>query len=225
MKRFSPYFWIVSNPCFAVLGVEAQTQTVWRQSNKYAIPRIVFVNKMDKTGADFQRCIQSIESKLHTVALPVQMPIRTERGFIGVVDLIGMRKLTWDTTASEASLGKEFETTQLDSGDELYGEAMRWRVRLVETLAQANEEFAELLLDKYEMRYEGFDDNVLLEMYVRLANLQGGRVTPVLCGSSFKNVCVQPMMDAVVKYLPDPEESSKNKHSKYFGDDFNGKNF
>ncbi len=181
---------------------------------------------MDKKGASFQRCIESIEAKLKTVALPVQMPVfSTEQEFIGIVDLIGMKKLIWNTKASEATLGKDFETGKLEKTDDLYPEAVHWRVKLIEKLANVNEDFAELLLEKYDLKYDRIDDNILLETYLRMTNLKGFGVTPVLCGSSFRNMCVQPLMDAVIKYLPDPEESRNNFDSKYFGKDFKGRHF
>jgi len=102
------------------LGVEAQTQTVWRQSTKYAIPRIVFINKMDKPAADFEMCLQTIEKKLSTVPVALQMPLGKGKDFIGVIDLINMSKMTWDNKESEASRGKLYKLSALNKSDHYF---------------------------------------------------------------------------------------------------------
>lgn len=112
--------------------------TVWRQSEKYEIPRIVFINKMDKSGANFNKCVRSIEKKLKTIALPLQMPIHNEnRVFIGVVDLINMQKLTWNNSNnSKNNMGRSFDIKNIDIGDEIYSNAIKERTKLIETVAQ-----------------------------------------------------------------------------------------
>ena len=201
----------------ASAGVEAQTLSVWRQSNKYRIPRIVYVNKMDKLGADFQASIKSIEEKLNTVPLVVQLPVGEEKSFCGVIDLVNMKKLLWSARneSDNRSQGKQFDVKSLEASDEHYEMAVKSRARLVEKLAQANETFAEILLDQYNMEYEKVNDSILIDTYVRQACLSNS-ATPVLCGSSFKNIAVQPLMDAIVKYLPNPLDLEKNNFDKYF---------
>ena len=194
----------------ASAGVEAQTIGVWRQSNKYMIPRIAYVNKMDKQGANFEMCLKSIEKKLNTIALPLQMPIGAEKTFVGVVDLVSMHKLVWDLDKIQSDYGKTFQMRPMDKSDPHYEQAFKHRVRLIEKLAQIDEQFAEILLDKYQLVYEDMNDNILLDTHLRRTNLTC-RATPILCGSSFRNIGVQPLMDAVVKYLPSPDELEKNQ--------------
>jgi elongation factor G len=193
---------------------------VWRQSNKYRIPRIAYINKMDKYGADFSACVKSIEKKLSTTPILLQIPIGEQRDFRGVVDLIQMRKLLWDNEKSSQTKGMSFEITSLDekSDGELFERAWQTRIRMIEKLAQSNEQFAELLLDKFNLNYEKMNDNVLLETYLRQSSLKC-QITPVLCGSSFRNMAVQPLMDAIVKYLPCPYDLSKNNLEKYCGNE------
>jgi elongation factor G len=123
------------------LGVEAQTQTVWRQSTKYAIPRIVFINKMDKPAADFEMCLQTIEKKLSTVPVALQMPLGKGKDFIGVIDLINMSKMTWDNKESEASRGKLYKLSALNKSDHYFKRAQEKRVELIETLAMVNNRY------------------------------------------------------------------------------------
>ena len=209
----------------ASAGVEPQTIGVWNQSHKYKIPRIAYLNKMDKRGANFEMCIRSIESKLGTCALPVQIPIidKERELFRGVVDLVGMRKLIWPPSQTQTNsqanndYGRTFESHALDPNDSIYELARKYRVRLVEKLAQINENFAEQLLDKYQLNYETFNDPILLDTCIRESTLRRS-LTPVFCGSSFKNIGVQPMIDGVVKYLPSPNDSEKNRLlDEYFG--------
>jgi elongation factor G len=201
----------------ASAGVEAQTTSVWRQANKYKIPRILYINKMDKFGADFDESLKSIQTKLNTVPLMVQIPIGQQKTFRGVVDLVNMKKLIWnnDDSGANNSQGKKFEISSLNENDEVYENAFKNRVKLIERLAQSNERFAEILLDKYNLNYETVNDNLLLDTHIRQACLDNA-VTPILCGSSFKNIAVQPLMDAVIKYLPNPLDLSKNDFEKYF---------
>ena len=170
---------------------------------------------MDKAGANFDKCLKSIEKKLNTVAVPLQMPIGEEKTFIGVVDLVNMNKLTWNNQQSLNENGRSFNINKLSKGDELYNKAIEKRVYLIDKLAQVNEEFAEILLDKYSLDYEAITDHLLLETYLRKSTLNC-LITPVLCGSSFKNISVQPLMDAIIKYLPNPLDLSKNNYAKYY---------
>jgi elongation factor G len=202
----------------ASAGVEAQSLTVWRQATRYNIPRIAYINKMDKSGADFYYSVKSIEKHLNTIPVPLQLPIGKEKSFIGVVDLISMSKLTWNNEKSFADNGKSFNITKLTENDENYEKAFKYRISLIEKLAQADEKFEEILLEKYDLKYDQVDDNILLETYIRKLSLNL-KVTPILCGSSFKNIAVQPLLDAIVKYLPSPDER-KYPFQKYYGDNF-----
>jgi elongation factor G len=171
---------------------------------------------MDKFGANFEESLKSIESKLQTNPLPVQIPIGREKTFSGLIDLINMKKLIWDQNSQdESTSGKKYEVNDLDKNDSFYERAFKHRLNLIEKLAQANEQFAEILLDKYNLNYEKVDDNLLLESFIRQSCLNN-TITPVLCGSSFKNIGVQPLMDAIVKYLPHPLDLEKNNFQKFF---------
>ncbi|RNA28118.1 ribosome-releasing factor mitochondrial [Brachionus plicatilis] len=195
----------------ASAGVEAQTMTVWRQSNKYKLPRIAFINKMDKVGSDLDHCLDSIEKKLNTIPLQLQHPVGKEKSFRGVIDLINMKKITWN----QESDGKIFESRNLDPNDPAFKPAFSRRIDLIEKIARLNEDFAQILLDKYNMEFDKMDDNVLLESYIRKSCLSS-LATPVLCGSSFKNTAIQPAMDAIVKYLPSPLDLEKNNYEPFY---------
>jgi elongation factor G len=175
-----------------VAGVEPQTMTVWRQANKYAVPRMCFVNKLDRTGADFFRCVDMMVERLNSVPLVVQLPIGAESDFLGVVDLVGMRALTW---RGETRIGEDYEIEEIPA--EMAAEAEEWREKLVETLAEADDDIMEKYLEGEELTVEE------VEAAIRRATL-ADKVNPVLCGTAFKNKGVQPLLDAVVKYLPSP---------------------
>ena len=192
-------------------GVEAQTLTVWRQSNKYKLPRIAYINKMDKIGSDLDMCIDSIEKKLNTVPLQLQYPVGKEKSFNGVIDLVNMKKIVWN----QISDGKVFESINLNSNDEDFQQAFKKRIELIEKIARINEDFAEILLEKYNMEFEKMNDNILLESYIRKSCLSA-LATPVLCGSSFKNIGIQPVMDAIIKYLPSPSDLHKNNYEPFY---------
>ncbi len=175
-----------------VAGVEPQSETVWRQANRYQVPRICFVNKLDRTGAEFHRCVDMIVSRLQATPLVLQIPIGTEADFVGVVDLVEMRALTW---RGETKKGEDYEVEEIPSS---HTEAAReWRDRLVETIAEADDDVMELYLEGEE------PDVATLKAAIRRATI-AGKLTPVMCGSAFKNKGVQPMLDAVVEYLPSP---------------------
>jgi elongation factor G len=174
-----------------VAGVEPQSETVWRQADRYAVPRICFVNKMDRVGAEFHRCVDMIVSRLGAVPLVVQLPLGAESDFRGVIDLLSQKALVWHTEGK----GDQYEVEEIPS---THVEAVReWRDRLLETIAEADDEMMEMYLEGQEPTEEQ------LIAAIRRATIAGS-LTPVLCGSAFKNKGVQPMLDAVIRYLPSP---------------------
>ena len=175
-----------------VAGVEPQSETVWRQADRYSVPRICFVNKLDRTGADFYMCVDMIVNRLNATPLVLQIPIGSEGDFIGVVDLIGMRALVW---RGETQKGEDYTVEDIPA--DLVDAANEWREKLIETLTDADDEIAEKYLDGAELTN---DD---IEAAIRRSTL-ADKITPVLTGSAFKNKGVQPMLDAVVAYLPSP---------------------
>ena len=175
-----------------VAGVEPQTMTVWRQANKYAVPRMCFVNKLDRTGADFFRCVDMMVERLNSTPLVLQLPIGAEHDFLGVVDLVGMRALTW---RGETKMGEDYEVEEIPAA--LAEQAAEYREKFLETLAEADDYVMEKYLDGEDLSVEE------LEAAIRRATL-ADLINPVLCGTAFKNKGVQPLLDAVVKYLPSP---------------------
>ncbi|MBD7995157.1 elongation factor G [Arthrobacter sp. Sa2CUA1] len=177
-------------------GVEPQSETVWRQADKYNVPRICFVNKMDKLGADFYFTVDTIINRLGAKPLVLQLPIGSESEFEGVVDLLEMRALTWRGDAKgDVTMGAKYEVEPIPA--DLQEKAEEYRAKLVETVAEASDE----LMDKY---LEG-EELTLEELKAGIRKLTvNSEVYPVLCGSAFKNRGVQPMLDAVVAYLPSP---------------------
>jgi len=174
----------------AVAGVEPQTETVWRQADRYGVPRICFVNKMDRTGADFARTVRMMEERLQANPLVLQLPWGSEAGFVGVIDLVEMKAHRWTT-----EMGEEWETTDIPNE---YREAARGaHHELFEKLADHDEE----LMDKFVHESEPTVEE--LRRAIRRATLAGEGV-PVLCGSAFKNKAIQPLLDAIVSYLPSP---------------------
>lgn len=174
-----------------VAGVEPQSETVWRQADKYNVPRMCFVNKLDRTGAEFHRCVDMMVTRLNATPLVLQIPIGTEADFKGVVDLVGMRALVWNTEGK----GDNYDVEDIPSTHT--EEAQLWREKLLETIAEADEESMERYLEGVEPTQEQ------LIAAIRRATI-AGTANPVLCGSAFKNKGVQPMLDAVVRYLPSP---------------------
>jgi elongation factor G len=175
-----------------VAGVEPQTETVWRQADKYNVPRMCFVNKLDRTGADFFRCVQMMIERLGATPLVLQLPIGSEADFIGVVDLLGMRALTW---RGETQKGEDYAVEAIPA--DLLEQATEWREKLIETVAENDEEIMEAYLSGDELTVEQ------LKAAIRRATI-ADHLNPVLCGSAFKNKGVQPMLDAVVDFLPSP---------------------
>ncbi len=175
----------------AVGGVEPQSETVWRQANKYHVPRLAFINKMDRQGANFLRVVKQIRDRLGALAVPVQLPIGAEETFRGVVDLITMQAIYWN----EADKGMTFESSMIPA--EMQELAEEWREQMVEAAAEANEE----LMDKYLEGGSLSQDEIRYGLRQRaLAN----ELIPTLCGSAFKNKGVQAMLDAIVYYMPSP---------------------
>ena len=174
----------------AVAGVEPQTETVWRQANKYNVPRMCFVNKMDRVGADFFRCVDMVKDRLEATVAVAQLPVDAESDFRGVVDLLQMKALVW-----EDAMGESFATEEIPP--ELKADAEHWRHELVDVLSHTDE----TVLEKYVSEEEITADD--LRRALRNATVSGD-VVPVLCGTAFKNKGVQPLLDAVVDYLPSP---------------------
>jgi elongation factor G len=177
----------------AVAGVEPQTETVWRQADKYEVPRICFVNKMDRIGANFSRCVDMIEDRLGATVAVIQLPIGVESSFVGVVDLIEMKALVWGEEGS--SRGESYTTVDIPAN--LTEKAATARATLVDVLATFDDSITEKFLNEEEI------PSSLLRSALRRATISGQAV-PVLCGAAFKNKGVQPMLDAVVNYLPSP---------------------
>ena len=172
-------------------GVEPQTETVWRQGDKYKVPRIVFANKMDKVGADFYRCLEDIKVRLGAKPVAIQLPIGSESNFKGLVDLVRMKAVVW----LEESLGAKFSDEEIP--DDLKEKAVEYRTALIEAAVELDDAAMEAYLDGKE------PDEATLKRLIRKAVLTGA-FYPVLCGSAFKNKGVQPLLDAVVAYLPSP---------------------
>jgi len=176
----------------AVAGVEPQTETVWRQANKYGVPRICFINKMDRVGADYFRAVDMIRDRLDAVPAVVQIPIGVEAEFKGVIDLSGMKALVWDESSEK---GESWSVQEIPEA--LAPEAEAWRAQLIDTLSTFDDAITEKFLAEEEITSED------LRRALRHGTI-ANEVVPVLCGSAFKNKGVQPMLDAVVDFLPSP---------------------
>jgi elongation factor G len=176
----------------AVAGVEPQTETVWRQANKYMVPRICFINKMDRVGADYFRCVDMIRERLEATVALTQLPVGAENDFRGVVDLLEMKALVW-----QDGMGDSYETVEIP--EDLRADAERWRHELVDVVSH----YDDAVLEKYvgEQEITAAD----LRRGLRSATTSG-EVVPILCGSAFKNKAVQPLLDAIIEYLPSPLE-------------------
>ena len=175
----------------AVGGVQPQSETVWRQANKYKVPRLAFVNKMDRTGANFFKVYDQMKKRLQANPVPVVVPIGAEDTFQGVVDLIKMKAIIWD----DASQGMKFEYRDIPA--ELVDTANEWREHMVESAAEANEE----LMNKYLENGELSEEDIVAGLRARTIACE---IQPMLCGTAFKNKGVQRMLDAVVQFLPSP---------------------
>ena len=177
----------------AVGGVQPQTETVWRQANKYKVPRLAFVNKMDRSGANFMRVYEQIKTRLKATPVPIQLPIGAEDKFEGVIDLVKMKAIYWD----EESRGTKYEERDIPS--ELRAEAQIWREKMLETAAEANEE----LMNKYLENGELEAADIKSGLRARTIN---NEIVPMMCGTAFKNKGVQAMLDAVIDYMPAPTD-------------------
>jgi len=177
----------------AVGGVEPQSETVWRQADKYALPRIGFINKMDRVGADFWGCIEQMKRRLDAKPLPIQLPWGKEEHFKGVIDIIEQKAIHYD----ESSLGGKYYFEEIPS--EYTDEVQGMRENLLEVLAGYDEELMEQVIEGQEI------DPQKLKQVIRAATIQA-KITPVLCGTAFKNKGVQPLLNAVVSYFPNPTD-------------------
>jgi elongation factor G len=182
----------------SVAAVQPQSETVWRQANKYKVPRIIFVNKMDRMGADFFNCVAKIRERLGARAVPIQVPIGAEDQFLGVVDLFTMHKIIYTDDLGSTN----DETPVTDADGELQTIAQQWRQELIEAIAEQDDELLELFFAGEDIPVER------LKTALRKATIAGD-VLPMLCGSAFKNKGVQPLLDAVVDYLPSPIEAKQ----------------
>ncbi len=175
----------------AVGGVQPQSETVWRQANKYKVPRLAFVNKMDRTGANFFKVVEQMKLRLRANPVPIVIPIGAEEKFVGVVDLIKMKAILWD----EASQGMKFNYEAIPA--DLEGVAAEWREKMVEAAAEASEE----LMNKYLEEGDLSEEEIKLGIRTRTISTE---IQPMLCGTAFKNKGVQRMLDAVIEFLPSP---------------------
>ena len=175
----------------AVGGVQPQSETVWRQANKYKVPRLAFVNKMDRTGANFFKVYDQMRTRLKANPVPVVIPIGAEDNFVGVIDLLKMKAIIWD----EASQGMKFSYEDMPAN--LVEDAKKWRENMIEAAAEASEE----LMNKYLEEGDLTEDEIKLALRTRTI---AGEIQPMLCGTAFKNKGVQRMLDAVIDYLPSP---------------------
>jgi elongation factor G len=177
----------------AVGGVQPQSETVWRQANRYKVPRMAFVNKMDRMGANFFRVVEQLETRLGAVAVPIQVPIGAEEGFSGVVDLLKMKAIRW----SEENMGTQFE--YMDIPEELVDTCNEWHDKMAEAAAEANEE----LMEKYLEGVELTEAEILEGLRLRTLALE---IVPMTCGTAFKNKGVQAMLDKVIELMPSPTD-------------------
>ena len=177
----------------AVSGVQPQSETVWRQMNKYGVPRIAFVNKMDRAGANFLRCVEQIRTRLKGNPVPIQLPIGAEDKFVGVVDLIRMKEIWWD----DATQGMRFEHREVP--ESMLAECREWRAKMIEAAAEGSEE----LLNKYLEGKELSEEEIKKGLRARAVK---NEICLVTCGSAFKNKGVQAVLDAIIEYMPSPVE-------------------
>ncbi|MER0215395.1 MAG: elongation factor G [Nitrosomonas sp.] len=177
----------------AVGGVQPQTETVWRQANKYKVPRLAFVNKMDRSGANFMRVYEQIKARLKAMPVPIQLPIGAEDKFEGIVDLVKMKAIYWD----DDSRGMKFE--ERDIPENLKADAQVWREKMLESAAEANED----LMNKYLENGDLEISDIKIGLRARTIN---NEIVPMMCGTAFKNKGVQAMLDAVIDYMPSPTD-------------------
>jgi len=179
-------------------GVEPQSETNWRLADQYHVPRLIFANKMDKVGADFYECVKSVHEKLGVAGVPIQLPIGSEGGFVGIVDLVEMKAMVW----KGEELGAKFDITEIP--EDLVEKAKQYREKLIEALADHDDELANKYLEGKEITKDE------IKKTIRKATMTG-KFFPMMCGTSFKNKGVQPMLDAVCDYLPSPVDVAATK--------------
>jgi len=189
----------------AVAGVQPQSETVWRQANKYKVPRLAFINKMDRQGADFFKSYDHIRTRLKGNPVPIQIPIGAEDKFEGVVDLVRMKAIVWD----DASQGTKYEARDIPA--DLLDEATKWREKMVEAAAEANDDLTHKYLEGHDLSQDE------IKQGLRMRTIRN-EIVPMLCGSAFKNKGVQAMLDAVIDYMPSPIDIKPVQ-----GEDENGK--
>ncbi len=177
----------------AVAGVQPQSETVWRQMNRYQVPRIAFVNKMDRAGANFLRCVDQIKNRLRGVPVPIQLPIGAEEKFVGVVDLIRMKEIWWD----DSTQGTRFEYREIPA--DMREECEEWRAKMIEAAAEGSEELLNKYLETGEL------SEVEIKQGLRARSIRN-EIVLCMCGSAFKNKGVQAMLDAIIEYMPSPVE-------------------
>ncbi|HVR94721.1 MAG TPA: elongation factor G [Casimicrobiaceae bacterium] len=175
----------------AVAGVQPQSETVWRQANKYKVPRLAFINKMDRQGAEFFKSYDHIKSRLKGNPVPIQLPVGAEEKFEGVIDLVIMKAIYWD----ESTQGMKYELREIPAG--LVEEAKKWREKMVEAAAEADDELMHKYLEGHDLSVED------IKRGLRIRTIKN-EIVPMLCGSAFKNKGVQAMLDAVIDYMPSP---------------------
>jgi len=175
----------------AVAGVQPQSETVWRQANKYKVPRLAFINKMDRQGAEFFKSYEHIKSRLKGNPVPIQIPVGAEEKFEGVIDLVIMKAIYWD----DATQGMKYELREIPEG--LVEEAKKWREKMVEAAAEADDELTHKYLEGHDLSVED------IKRGLRIRTIKN-EIVPMLCGSAFKNKGVQAMLDAVIDYMPSP---------------------
>lgn len=185
----------------AVGGVQSQSETVWRQANKYKVPRIAFINKMDRMGADFLKVVQQIQTRLHTIAVPIQLSIGEEECFQGVIDLVKMKAIQW----CDDDQGITFKYTDIPS--HLLSLAKQWNKNLIEVAAEANDELMEKYLESEFLNEEEIKKGLRIQVL-------DNKITLVTCGSAFKNKGVQALLDAIIEYLPSPKDVKVIKKSQ-----------
>ncbi|VFP81629.1 elongation factor G [Buchnera aphidicola] len=183
----------------AVGGVQPQSETVWRQANKYKVPRIAFINKMDRMGADFFKVVNQIRTRLHTIAVPIQLSIGSEENFLGIVDLVKMKAIKW----SQKDQGITFKYYEIPK--ELLSISKKWHVNLVEIAAEADDD----LMEKYLQNEDLNEQDIKKGLRKRALN---NEITLITCGSAFKNKGVQALLDAVIEYLPSPKDIDEIKN-------------
>ncbi|VFP88743.1 Elongation factor G [Buchnera aphidicola (Cinara piceae)] len=183
----------------AVGGVQPQSETVWRQANKYKVPRIAFVNKMDRMGADFLKVVNQIHTRLHTIAVPIQLSIGSEENFLGIVDLVKMKAIKW----SKQDQGITFKYYEIPK--ELLSISTKWHINLVEIAAEADDD----LMEKYLQNEDLDEQDIKKGLRKRALN---NEITLITCGSAFKNKGVQALLDAIIEYLPSPKDIDETKN-------------